>query len=168
MAVLKGFPPSSSVTSYGFNIACSETYGDYSQEINEKYDEYFHKFDEYIASKRMIKEDPPLVDDKFSPYPRVDGSRQPKGTSIGGIPMIRQSTTDDTGTMEIAELAGLPPDLLPFHDAIFMKDEDVPEIELQMPLHKKCWWDSDVIEEEFSEKPGMWSTVEEKVAYYLK
>lgn len=68
---------------------------------------------------------------------------------------------------DIADIAGLPSDLLLFHDAIFPEGEEVQRIEIKEADHKKFWWDYDVIEEEFRDKPGIWATPEEK-AYHLK
>jgi len=189
MAILKGFPPSNTVTSYGCGTIGSvpeSPYSDYSNQVtprefdkrhfgkpNEDYDEYFKDADKHIVLKRIIKEttEVPPVEEKFRKIAIGWVVEENSPNTMNGYrtnpeaycELKRQSLIADT----LTKVAGLPPDLLPLHDAIFPEDEEVQDVELQVPVHKTYWWDHDVIEEEFRAKPGMWATIEEKVAYYL-
>jgi len=182
MTILKGFSPSNTVTSYSGSTIGS---GYYSNPITprefdnrnfgkptEDYDEFFKKADKHIARKR-IKEtsEVPPVEEKFRKF-AVAVSDAPQPThflhdTVKDNPEVLKRENKSLIYDALTQVTGLPADLLPLHDAIFPKDEEVQDAELRTPVHEKFWWDHDVIEDEFRHKPGMWATIDEKVEYYF-
>jgi hypothetical protein len=167
MAILRGFPPSNTVG--GSTIGSEPPFSYYSNQItprefdnrhfgkpSEDYDEYFKKADKHIVQNR-IKETSEVTT-KVTPVEEDDNPEVYSELKRQNKILIYNALT---------QVTGLPADLLPLHDAIFPKGEEVQDVELQMPAHKSYWWDHDVIEDEFRQKPGMWATVDEKVEYYF-
>lgn len=149
---------------------------------DSSYDEYFRKVDSLVMKReRKDLSDIEIGKDELDWTADWSGRRPKQGNEyienqeeycrILKEKLVQRFHNDSLGYWKYGKLCGepvFPPaDLLPFHDAIFMENEQVPDHELKTkaPPVPKFWWDHDVLQEEFKDRK---TDVESRVNEYLE
>lgn len=139
----------------------------YGVKPTDEYDDYFQKADEALEKLRGKHKEVPEVEKKFQNVRDPWQGRQQTGY-IENQDRYCEIKRRESIQQALAGVAQMPPEMIVYHDAIFVEGEPVenPEIKLP-PKGKSYWWDRDVLEEEFRHRPGLWSSIQEKIDWYL-